>query len=401
MPNGLAELIDHVITYMPHLSAPQATVLALWSYAIVITRCCGQTTVSMFLAMLLHKKPNTIRQQLREWCYESAAKRGNKRREIDVSTCFAPLLAWILTLWVGDHIALAIDATNLGSRFVVLAVCVVYRGGAIPVAWKIIPAYEKGSWRPHWLALLEKVKEQMPDHMTVLVLSDRGLYARWLYTAIRNHRWHPFMRVNSGAKFRPKGTKSWVWLKEFVPQVGRSWRGQGTAFSTRNSRLKCTLLAYWAEGCKDPWFILTDLPPEECDTCWYILRGWIEQGFKCTKRGGWQWNHTRTTDAKRAERLWLAMAIATLWVTCVGSQLEEAYEDNESLIHWMEELPVETAHQAYRTIRIFRLGQLWILACLANFQSLPMPVKLMPEPWPNMNNYLENYNFQRTKIDSG
>src|SRR5580765_1480318 len=33
----------------------------------------------------------------------------------------------------------------------------------------------------------------------------------------------------------------------------------------------------------------------------------IEQGFKITKRGGWQWQRTRMTDPQRAARLWLAV----------------------------------------------------------------------------------------------
>jgi len=37
----------------------------------------------------------------------------------------------------------------------------------------------------------------------------------------------------------------------------------------------------------------------------------MEQGFKRIKRGGWQWQYTRMTDPARAERLWLAIAIAT------------------------------------------------------------------------------------------
>jgi hypothetical protein len=37
---------------------------------------------------------------------------------------------------------LALDATALGARFVVLAVCVVYRGCAIPVAWTMSRARE-------------------------------------------------------------------------------------------------------------------------------------------------------------------------------------------------------------------------------------------------------------------
>ena len=46
-------------------------------------------------------------------------------------------------------------------------------------------------------------------------------------------------------------------------------------------------MALWEDGYKDPWLILTDLPPEASDAGWYGLRAWIEQGFKITKRAGW------------------------------------------------------------------------------------------------------------------
>ena len=56
------------------------------------------------------------------------------------------------------------------------------------------------------------------------------------------------------------------------------------------------------------------------DAAWYGLRVWIEQGFKLIKRGGWQWQRTRMTDPERAERLWLAVAVATLWLVSVGGE---------------------------------------------------------------------------------
>ena len=40
---------------------------------------------------------------------------------------------------------------------------------------------------------------------TVLVLADRGLYARWLYKCILAQGWHPFLRINQGGQFRPLG----------------------------------------------------------------------------------------------------------------------------------------------------------------------------------------------------
>ena len=60
--------------------------------------------------------------------------------------------------------------------------------------------------------------------------------------------------------------------------------------------------------------LLTDLPPEASTACWYGLRAWIEQGFKITKRAGWQWQRTHMTKPERAARLWLAVAVATLWL---------------------------------------------------------------------------------------
>src|SRR5439155_153448 len=89
----------------------------------------------------MKRKEQTVRQQLREWYYDTPRKRGPKRQALHVETCFAPLLGWVVSWWQGTQLALAIDATTLGERFVVLAVSVVYRGCAIPVAWaSLLPA---------------------------------------------------------------------------------------------------------------------------------------------------------------------------------------------------------------------------------------------------------------------
>jgi hypothetical protein len=95
----------------------------------VLARSCALTAVSLFVAEGLARKPNTVRQQLREFCYEAKAKRGGPRQELQVESCFAPLLGWVLSWWEGTQLALAVDATTLGQRFVVLVVSVVYGVG--------------------------------------------------------------------------------------------------------------------------------------------------------------------------------------------------------------------------------------------------------------------------------
>jgi hypothetical protein len=269
-----------IMQHLPQLSKPQATVLALWSLGMVLARSCALTAVSALVAVVEGRKANTIRQRLREWYYEAPDKRGSQRQALQVETCFAPLLGWIVSWWQGTQLALALDATTLGTCFVVLAVSVVYRGCAIPVAWVILPANQKHPWRREWLRLLRRLGRVIPRHWTVIVLADRGLYAPWLFRRIVKLGWHPFLRINTGGTFRPTGTRCFRPLRTFVPQPGTRWQGRGTAFAGKPRRLDCTLLACWEAGYKDPWLILTDLAPEASDAGWYGLRAWIEQGFK-------------------------------------------------------------------------------------------------------------------------
>lgn len=373
-----------VAPHLPQLSAPQAAVLALWSLGMVLARSCALSAVATFWAVGLERKPNTVRQQLREWCYEAEAKQGEHRQEVRVESCFAPLLAWVLRWWEGQQLALALDATALGARFVVLAVSVVYRSCAIAVAWTVLPANQKHAWRGEWLRMLPQLRPAVPPRMTVIVLADRGLYARWLYRRIVRLGWHPFLRINGGGTFRPQAANRFQPLKHFVPQPGTLWQGRGSAFVSRPSRLACTLLACWEDGYKDAWFILTDLPPESSAACWYGLRAWIEQGFKITKRGGWQWQRTRMTDPERAARLWLAVAVATLWLLSVGGEADETIAPSTfpDLTTALGGARRQRRATRLRLISVFRQGWNTILGALLNQRRLPTG-RFVPEPWPS------------------
>jgi hypothetical protein len=289
-------------------------------------------------------------------------------------------LRWVIAGWHRQQLALAVDATTLGQRFVVLAISVLYRGCAVPVAWKILPATQAEAWEPHWKTLLGHFHQTVPAEWTVLVLADRGLYAKWLFEAITALGWHPLLRINNGGKFRPQGWYHWVSLTELVPQVGCRWQGRGTAFKSYYGQMDCTLLAWWGEGHEDPWLVLTDLPPEAADVCWYGMRAWIEQGFKRIKRGGWHWQHTRMEDQARAERLWLAVAIATWWLLSVGGEADAAIPQET-----MDEVPQTQRRRRprWRLVALFHHGWTQIIAALVRQEPLPIGTG-KPEPWPHL-----------------
>jgi hypothetical protein len=367
---------------MPHLSQPQVAVLALFSLGMVFARSCAVSAVAAFLAGGLDRSPNSVRQRLREFCWEAAAKAGEQRREVAVEACFLPLMRWILSRWHGTHLALALDATTLGDCFAVLAISVVYRGCALPVAWVILPAGEKRAWRREWLRMLRLLRPAVPPRWTVLVLADRGLYARWLFRRIVRLGWHPFLRIHRRGSFRPTGGGHFRDLATFVPRPNTSWAGPGTAFKTPQSHLACTLLARWEEGHQDPWLLLTDLPSDACEPCWYGLRMWIERGFKLTKRGGWHWQATRMTAPERAARLWLVVAVATIWLVSVGGEAEASAP--ESGFAPGAVLPAQTRLRRatrLRPVAVFHQGLIRLLVAMLDHAPLPIG-SFVPEPWP-------------------
>jgi hypothetical protein len=385
----------------PHLSAPQARGLAWFSFGMILAHSCSVTAVAAQLADLLGQKFDTVKRRLREWYCEAAAKAGTHRRQLDVRTCFSPLLRWVLRDWPCRQVALALDATTLGSRFTALDISVVYRGCAVPVAWKILPATGKHPWKGEWQGLLREFRRALPAGWTVIVLADRGLYARWLFRAIQRQGWHPFMRIKTGGTFRPAYAKQRRPLSSFVPRVGTQWRGRGQAFRDAAGRLRCTLLARWDQGYAEAWLVLTDLPPEAAEVCWYGLRAWVEQGFKRLKSGGWDWQKTHMTDPGRAERLWLVLAVGTWWCLLVGGEAE-AEVPRETVRALPEEARREEAPPAgrgprpasasqaggqaeapVRVISVFVRGRAVIVNALIREGRLRLG-RALPEPWPTV-----------------
>ena len=389
---------------LPQLSRPQARVLALWSLGIALAQRCGQTSVAVTLAALLGVREGSMRQRLREWCYAAADKRGAKRRTLAVESCFTPLLGWVLRWWTPDtptaptaptapnivntsaqRLALALDATTLGTRFTVLALCVVYRSSAIPVAWVVVRAATPGAWRPHWERLLAQMAASVPPAWMVLVVADRGLYAPWLFDAITALGWHPGLRLTGGAGarglYRPVAGGGWRPLRSLLPQPGAAWCGRVYCF--REQTVSGTLLARWDAGYAEGWLVLTDLPPACADVAWYGLRAWVEGGFKDLKRDGWQWQRTRMCDPERAARLWLALAVATLWMLSVGGAAEDALPPSQRAALPARHIAHRTAtgRSTPRVLSCFRRGIFTLLAAALTSRSLPT-AHFVSEPWP-------------------
>jgi len=116
---------------------------------------------------------------------------------------------------------------------------------------------------------------------------------------------------------------------------------------------------YWQKLIKQ--LQLTDLAPSQADPLWYGLRSSTECVYRDLKSDGWQWHHTRLLDANRAERLLLAIAVATLWMVMLGG-------DTENQLLSSQHIPgSQPLHQPpLRHVSCFLQGLLTLMANLLN-----------------------------------
>jgi hypothetical protein len=359
---------QRVATFFPDLSPSRRAWLALVSFGIILAQSALLNRVVLALAVALGTAFNTLRQRIRKGYRPHA---DGQDGFFAYTTCFAPLLRWATAGFTDRRLALAIDPTNLGERFTILTVSVVFRSCAVPVAWQVQRGDAKGSWNDHWQRLLGLLRAALGEGWQVLVLSDRGLQSKPLFEAITGQGWHPLMRVKQGGHFRPDGWAKGMALSQLVTHVGGRWRGRGVAWPT-SSRLACTLLACWEEGHAEPWLILTDLGPHDATAVWYAWRSWIEHGFRDLKSDGWQLSKTRMTDPERVGRWWVAAALATLWVLEAGTEAQRL------------EMPVTRTHagaEAAAVTSLFALGLVWLAEQLG--RGSVRRLRRLPQPeWP-------------------
>ena len=191
-------------TNTPEWNAPPF--LVLWVCGAILAGSACQNAVASALSPW--RSWNNLRQYLREWLYDGGDRARPCKTQLDVTLCFAPLLRWVLTWWVSGWLAVAIDPTLKGDQTTAIVISVLYRGCAIPVAWSIHRATQKGSWMDPTVELLRELAPAVPREMTVIVLCDRGISSPKLWQQIRAQSLPPATTGGAGTPVCATGITS-------------------------------------------------------------------------------------------------------------------------------------------------------------------------------------------------
>jgi hypothetical protein len=241
---------------------------------------------------------------------------------LDVAVVRSAVAARVLAAARGQTVWLALDETHqgrteTGARLGMLAVRLVYRERAIPLAWA---CYRPGAAPAPFPVLIgrliHEVAAAVPPDTRVVLMTDRGLSWPSLLDHCRRVGWSFLCRVQRRTRVRTADGRACA-IGDLAPRPGTRWRGHGRAFLKAGWR-DLNLVAVWRRGDREPWLLVTDLAPDwgRCDQ--YRHRMDEELSFRDDKSAGFDWDHSRVRDPAHMDRLLLVLQLAACFVLLQG-----------------------------------------------------------------------------------
>jgi hypothetical protein len=288
---------------------------------------------------------------------------------LDVRAVRAAIGAAVLEQARGQTVWLALDETpqghaEHGPRLVTLALRLVYRERAFPLAWVCYRPGEAPAPLPELVtAVVTEVAALVPTDIQVVLLTDRGLSWPAVVDHCRRLGWSFLLRVQGQTRIQT--ADDWTGpLQELAPRPGTRWHGQGCVFKDAGWR-DVNVVAVWHRGTTQPWLLVTDLAPTWVRCAQYRHRMDEEQSFRDDKSHGFDWDHSRVRDPAHMERLLLVLQLAVGFILAQGTFVLE-----HGCRHLLE-------RPDRRTLSIFTLGLRWFARLPTHAGSLSPHLRLV------------------------
>ncbi len=243
-------------------------------------------------------------------------------------TGLCPLIDWT----EGTRAYVALDTTVL-APFVLIRASLIYRGRAIPLAWRALRRTSAMVSFDAYRPVLDQVRALVASGVIITVLADRGFLHEQLITYARQHGWHYRLRLTSDTLVQAPGQATKA-VSQLHPPLGHAHFYHhvalfGTALGPVHLALACP-----PDQPTDPWYIVSDEPTDLQTLDEFGLRFDIEENFLDDKSGGFQVHTNELQTPEALERLFLILAIATLHCTSIGVGVVRAQVRRWVDTHW-------------------------------------------------------------------
>jgi hypothetical protein len=272
---------------------------------------------------------------------------------------FLPYADVLLRHLALQTVVLVMDGSGVGRGCTALMLHVVYKGRALPLAWRVRQAPKGHFPEDLHIAVVELMREVIPEGATVVFLGDGEFDGTALQATLHEAGWSYACRTALSTVATWEGETFRLDTLGACSKPGTLIALQEVKF-TRDAYGPVMVLSCWAKGYQDPLYLVSNMATAE-DACrFYAKRCRIETFFSDQKSRGFHIHKSHMSDVQRLSRLFIAACLAYIWIVYLGSVCEK--DQWRPIIHRRKRCDLS----------LFQLG-LRFLEHLLN-EEMPIPV---------------------------
>jgi hypothetical protein len=291
-------------------SRPQLENLALLCQALAYSPDCHLANLALHVPLAARRASVTQRLQR---CLKNEHWAG--------ASSYAPVMQHLLRTWTGSELCLVLDRTDLAADLSILLLGLAYHKRTLPLTWQVLRF--GGTGAAEQLPLLQCVQPYLPADVPVCLLADNEFRSLEVQAWCRQHDWHWQVGVRCELNFRTANS-DWRPLRSLGLAPGERRYIQAAYLGAKEAFGPVNLIADWAPKQSGPRYWALDQPANAQAWRHGRKRYWIEPTFRDWKSAGFDLEASQLRDPQRLERLLLAMALTSLWLSHIGEWLQRS-----------------------------------------------------------------------------
>lgn len=290
-----------------------------------------------------------------------------KNKHISYEVHYLPFISLVIASLGLTEFRLSIDSSKVGRNCLMLTIGLVYKKRVIPLVWMVYKGRKGHSSAEKQLALLEQVRNLLPEEATVILTGDAEFDGTTLISWIEAHpTWDYACRTAKNSQVRASKGLDWQALEQIAPPPGES-RQVNHLYFTRQDVGPVNIAFIWNEQEAEYIYLVSSAETLQETQRWYRRRFKIETLFADAKSRGFGLDKSGIRHAERMERFVIAVFLAYIWMIYLGALVIQ--DRNLALIARTDRF----MHS------LFQLGRLYLDRILEEGWHIPVSVQL-PDP---------------------
>ena len=272
---------------------------------------------------------------------------------------FLPYADVLLRHLALQTVVLVMDGSGVGRGCTALMIHVVYKGRALPLAWRVRHAPKGHFPEELHIALVELISGLIPAGTPVVLLGDGEFDGTRLQQRLQQAGWSYACRTATSTVATWEGETFRLDALGACLKPGRLIELK-EVHCTREAYGPIMVLCCWAKGYQAPLYLVSNMATAEAACRWYEKRFRIETFFADQKSRGFHIHKSHMSDVQRLSRLLIAACLAYIWVVYLGSVCEK--EQWSHIIH----------RRTRCDLSLFQLGLRFLEYLLNEEMSIPV-----------------------------